>query len=685
MFDVSVVLTAHREGVIAGATIRSALQAIEYAERTCNIRIELVAVLDKADDMTSFVITNGLGERAKIIHANEGDPGQTRNRGVENASGSYVTFLDGDDLWSYNWIEQAWKRAVERPEAVFHSECNITFGNERNVWWHIDSEGPLFDKDYLDWGNYWDSLSFARRDIYARFPFRNNDLKGGFGHEDWHWNYVTLVAGLPHKPVPGTIHFKRRRRGSQMSLVEQSGSVIWPVDRGSSYAAPVHLAVALPFSGAEPSLDALCRIFDLRFLRGPAPACWSMPAIWLDTQFAGMSTDEITELKSTLPHGANVLLFVRNPYERARDEIEDRVFVRGGARGPISDTMLDVAMKSLPCLSQSMAEMVANWTSVFGDRARMVCIDELKAPEANALHSLGDFLGVPVSSSLDFRWDEIYSEPLRPSLTSQQRATVATSVYDDIVRLEEIIPKWAYQWKDSIRDVIECNADAQAEEAGDVAFRTLLRWTESVGDNCEFGFVQRYEAYEPSSLFRWAVTPVDKLVAYLKEPMPLFLRNGLATTSSDLVLDTASGFYFHSDLTVQDGEGRRFLTDEEGFVEIYDKEVKKIEYFVKKFFMNLTSNPGIYIYKRNNSLSDEEFMNLAQLIKRFNSDHIVLCVRADAEFKLERMGDGIYAGTIRKFAEYHTANIVDQDSWKALLMSLYENPEVKDMVNKAFC
>lgn len=157
----------------------------------------------------------------------------------------------------------------------------------------------------------------------------------------------------------------------------------------------------------------------------------------------------------------------------------------------------------------------------------------------------------------------------------------------------------------------------------------------------------------------------------------------LKTTTSDLVLDTLSGFYFHSNITVAEGDTRRFLTKDEGFFEIYEKEVEKLNYFASKLFLNLRSNPGIYIHKRNNPVSSEEFMELALTIKSFNADHVVLWVTADDELKLEKLEDGIYAGTIRRFAEYHTANLIDLPSWTELLMLLQEEQVVRNMINKA--
>jgi len=226
--DISVILTAHREGVLAGATAHSARRAIARAGQD-GLRCEVILVFDRASAATVEVLEGSFDHLPlQALQTDEGDPGQARNHGIERASGTYATFLDGDDLWSENWLTEAHRLIQSRPDCIAHSACNMVFGKEKNLWWHIDSEGLFFDPEYLNWANYWDAMSFARVAIYREFPFRANDLTLGFGHEDWHWNAITLDAGIPHKPVPETMHFKRRRSGSQMTIVEQSGSLRWP-------------------------------------------------------------------------------------------------------------------------------------------------------------------------------------------------------------------------------------------------------------------------------------------------------------------------------------------------------------------------------------------------------------------------------------------------------------------------
>jgi glycosyltransferase involved in cell wall biosynthesis len=226
--DISIILTAHREGVIAGVTANSAMTALKKIDEL-GFTNEIIVVLDRADALTAAVLRSSFGGKARFLETNEGDPGIARNRGIEIAAGACATFLDGDDLWSENWLVEAWRLVQKRPDAVVHSACNLVFGVHRNLWWHVDSESGLCDVRYLEWYNYWDAMSFARTDIYRRFPFRGNDLELGFGHEDWHWNVWTLAEGVPHKPAPQTIHFKRARSGSQMVKVNRLGGIRWPM------------------------------------------------------------------------------------------------------------------------------------------------------------------------------------------------------------------------------------------------------------------------------------------------------------------------------------------------------------------------------------------------------------------------------------------------------------------------
>lgn len=226
---VSAILTAHREGLMAGPAAQSLKVAVAQAVAQ-GISCEILVVLDRADSLTRRVLQEAFQDQARFIETDTGDPGQARNAAITAAQGMFSCFLDGDDLWSENWITAAYAAAQLRPDAVHHSAFNLVFGTHRMTFWHIDSESSECDQTYLDWGNYWDAMCFAKTQIFRDFPMRANDLARGFGHEDWHWNVVTITAGVAHKPVPNTIHFKRARAGSQMGKINDLGGMRWPVE-----------------------------------------------------------------------------------------------------------------------------------------------------------------------------------------------------------------------------------------------------------------------------------------------------------------------------------------------------------------------------------------------------------------------------------------------------------------------
>lgn len=226
---ISAIITGHQEKLLCGPSIRSYHQAAAHA-RNAGIQVEAHVVLDRPDDLTRAMFEQtGLGEQLEIV--NFGDPAASRNAGTRLAKGDFVTFLDADDLWSFNWIEAAYRFCqAQKYQVVAHSEINVFFGGEQTIWAHVDSEAPDFEPGYLGISNYWDALCFASRELLWKFPFVVSDLKAGYGHEDWHWNNVTLYAGIAHRPVPDTVHFKRRRPNSRLIDCSNNDVVVWPTD-----------------------------------------------------------------------------------------------------------------------------------------------------------------------------------------------------------------------------------------------------------------------------------------------------------------------------------------------------------------------------------------------------------------------------------------------------------------------
>ena len=213
--DISAVLTAHHEGMLAGISLHSMLDAMEHA-RQAGLSCELVIVLDQPNEATREMFSEAEENGWKIAEVDFGDQGKARNHAIGMCEGRYIAFNDADDLWSENWLTEAHRMCESDPGRIIaHPEVDWFFQENNNLFFHIDQTDPAFDPAILRFINCWDALCMAPREAYEKFPFCDRDIDTGFAFEDWQWNCQTLEAGYVHRVVPNTIHFKRRRKGSQ--------------------------------------------------------------------------------------------------------------------------------------------------------------------------------------------------------------------------------------------------------------------------------------------------------------------------------------------------------------------------------------------------------------------------------------------------------------------------------------
>ena len=215
MINVSAIIMGHHEGIMAGISLRSLLAAVHAAQNE-GISTEIMVVLDKPDQATRDVFGDADKEGWKMIETNYGEHGKARNHAIKMAKGEYIAFLDGDDLWSENWLVAAYAMCCTLPgEIIAHPELDWFFGENNNLFFIADQADPYFEPALLRFTNYWDALCMAPREAHIQHPYPDRDIDRGIAYDDWHWNCETLDAGFIHRIVSQTIHFKRRRSGSQ--------------------------------------------------------------------------------------------------------------------------------------------------------------------------------------------------------------------------------------------------------------------------------------------------------------------------------------------------------------------------------------------------------------------------------------------------------------------------------------
>jgi glycosyltransferase involved in cell wall biosynthesis len=216
--DLAVVLTFHAEGAHAAAAIASVQRAV-VPLMEAGLRAEVVCVLDAADEPTATCVSS-LAQRAgwTIVRTEYRDPGQARNRGVAESTGTFVAIQDGDDYMSREWLLRAYKSAnAMAGPAVFHPEYVLAFGDDRQFFQHISTSERAFHPDGLLMFNAWKVQVVAYRDIFVQIPYLPR-VQGNarYIYEDWQWHCETLGRGIPHEIVAGTaILYRASARGVQ--------------------------------------------------------------------------------------------------------------------------------------------------------------------------------------------------------------------------------------------------------------------------------------------------------------------------------------------------------------------------------------------------------------------------------------------------------------------------------------
>lgn len=226
--DIAVIITAHKEAELLYPTFSSALLAVEKL-LACfpKLNITYHIYLDNADEYTLAASKDLAAENEiTILRGKNGDPGQARYDAISRVDADFIALLDGDDLWSENWLVGCWNYKVDHAEKlgnafVLHPEYNLIFGAHSLLVRQGDMDGNWFDLDFLRVANYWDALCFAPRDVFLSTPYVKNEVSSGFAHEDYMWMCETLSQGVNHFLIKNAVHFKRRRSGSVSQIAEE--------------------------------------------------------------------------------------------------------------------------------------------------------------------------------------------------------------------------------------------------------------------------------------------------------------------------------------------------------------------------------------------------------------------------------------------------------------------------------
>lgn len=212
--DISIIVTAHSEGLIGHKTMLSIFKAVEQLG---DIKFEIIVSIDNGNPET-LEYFRSLQERREIrtLEVSFKDLSASRNNAVKESRGDYITFIDADDLMSSNWLNSALTTAISHPGSIVHPEYSITFGDDNLIWRKRNSGDKTIDTLCMVDNNLWDSPCLAPKEIFEKYPYHPNG--NGFGYEDKKFNSDTLADNIKHLVAPETLLFVRRKITGSMLL-----------------------------------------------------------------------------------------------------------------------------------------------------------------------------------------------------------------------------------------------------------------------------------------------------------------------------------------------------------------------------------------------------------------------------------------------------------------------------------
>lgn len=131
--DLSVVITAHNEGIIAHKTMLSVFRATDRLVSK-KITYESIVHIDNGTKETiDYFSRYEKDDRVRLLTNSFGDPALSRNFAINQSRGEYIASIDGDDLCSENWLYESINTLSNNKNSVARMNYVVTFGGERVV------------------------------------------------------------------------------------------------------------------------------------------------------------------------------------------------------------------------------------------------------------------------------------------------------------------------------------------------------------------------------------------------------------------------------------------------------------------------------------------------------------------------------------------------------------------------
>lgn len=207
----------------------------------------------------------------------------------------------------------------------------------------------------------------------------------------------------------------------------------------------------------------------------------------------------------------------------------------------------------------------------------------------------------------------------------------------------------------------------------------LLAQFESLGDNCEFGFVQRFHGVEPSGLMRWATAPIEGVITGLNDGWSdLYQVDALQPWAFDMAWDDRYKIALHGSVRCsRDSQGvPHFSLSGGDLLAALERDRAKALHLRDTSLAGLARRDRVYVVKANAGLNLLDIERLKTALDQYG-DQRLLCVVPKNTFPVEGvilLGRGLKLATISQLASYHCVEMAAYGEWTALLQKAIDTP-----------
>lgn len=220
-YDLSIIIPAYNSQDTVGACINSILN------QETNFNYEIIIINDGSVDNTQNEVERfSVHKNITIISQKNKGISASRNKGLEVARGSYIMFVDSDDLLSKNAIEPLLKKAFEKNIDIVQGNNNYVYKGKDKVLEKPLSKNSL-EVDLRENPEFILKIKgFPWGRVYSRRLWEDVEFPVGFDYEDTVIQFIIFrkadtycyINQVVYEYTVGMNSISRKLQGSNKSL-----------------------------------------------------------------------------------------------------------------------------------------------------------------------------------------------------------------------------------------------------------------------------------------------------------------------------------------------------------------------------------------------------------------------------------------------------------------------------------